>query len=71
MGINNINVNKPLKREDLDEAMHLNPKDYLLILIPIVVILLFILSAIFVTPEDYDPSYDNRIPNCGPGGTSC
>jgi hypothetical protein len=49
----------------------MKPKDYLWLLIPIVIIVLIYLSVKFIPAEKYDPDYDPRIENCGPGGTPC
>jgi hypothetical protein len=45
--------------------------DWLWLLIPIGIITLIILSILYVPAEKYDPNYDPRIENCGPGGTWC
>lgn len=49
----------------------MKPEDYLWLLIPLGVITLIILSVLFIPAEKYDPDFDSRIENCGPGGTSC
>lgn len=46
-------------------------KDYLWLLIPLVAIMLIIFSVIFIPAEKYDPGFDPRIENCGPGSTPC
>ncbi len=46
-------------------------KDCLWFLIPLAVIALIYLAIKFVPGEKYDPEFDPRIENCGPGGTSC
>lgn len=49
----------------------MNKRDYLWLLIPAGVILLIVLSVLYIPSEPYDPGYDPRIENCGPGGTTC
>ena len=49
----------------------MKPNDYLWLLIPLGVIALIILSILFIPAEKYDPGFDPRVENCGPGGTSC
>lgn len=46
-------------------------KDYLWLLIPGGILLLIILSIMYVPAEPPDPSGDNRVQYCGPGGTEC
>lgn len=46
-------------------------KDYLWLLIPIGILILIILSVLYIPSEKYDPDFDPRIENCGPGGMPC
>lgn len=49
----------------------MSKKDYLWLIIPIGIAVLIILSVIYIPAEPYDPDYDSRVENCGPGGTIC